>query len=87
MVSTVATPLEAPAEYPYSGCTSVEDERRHRKQRLAAAFRVFSRSGFDEGVAGHITARDPEHPDMFWVSPFGVHFSQIKVSNLDLLRP
>jgi ribulose-5-phosphate 4-epimerase/fuculose-1-phosphate aldolase len=35
-----------------------------------------------EGVAGHITARDPEFLDTFWVNPFGVHFSQIKVSNL-----
>ncbi|HET9731810.1 MAG TPA: class II aldolase/adducin family protein [Acidimicrobiales bacterium] len=61
---------------------SVEDERLHRKQRLAAAFRLFSKFGFDEGVAGHITARDPEHTDRFWVNPFGVHFSQICVSDL-----
>ena len=61
---------------------SLQDERLHRKQRLAAAFRLFSRFGFDEGVAGHITARDPEFTDTFWVNPFGVHFSQIKVSNL-----
>ncbi|MGC5805983.1 class II aldolase/adducin family protein [Ralstonia pseudosolanacearum] len=61
---------------------TVAQERLHRKQRLAAAFRLFSRFGFDEGVAGHITARDPEVPDSFWVNPFGVHFSQVKVSNL-----
>ena len=61
---------------------TVEEERLHRKQRLAGAFRLFSRFGFDEGVAGHITARDPEFTDTFWVNPFGVHFSQIKVSNL-----
>jgi len=61
---------------------SVEDERRHRKQRLAAAFRLFSKAGFDEGVAGHITARDPEFPDTFWVNPFAVHFSLISVSDL-----
>jgi ribulose-5-phosphate 4-epimerase/fuculose-1-phosphate aldolase len=61
---------------------TVEQERLHRKQRLAAAFRLFSKFGFDEGVAGHITARDPEHPETFWVNPFGVHFSQVSVSNL-----
>jgi ribulose-5-phosphate 4-epimerase/fuculose-1-phosphate aldolase len=61
---------------------NLADERLHRKQRLAAGFRIFSKFGFDEGVAGHITARDPEHTDTFWVNPFGVHFSQIKVSNL-----
>jgi ribulose-5-phosphate 4-epimerase/fuculose-1-phosphate aldolase len=61
---------------------TVQEERLHRKQRLAAAFRLFSKFGFDEGVAGHITARDPEFPDTFWVNGFGVHFSQICVSNL-----
>ena len=39
---------------------TLADERLHRKQRLAAGFRLFSKFGFDEGVAGHITARDPE---------------------------
>jgi len=62
------------------------DERRHRKERLAAAFRLFSRFGFDEGVAGHITARDPEHTDCFWVNPFGVHFGRVRVSDLILVN-
>jgi ribulose-5-phosphate 4-epimerase/fuculose-1-phosphate aldolase len=62
--------------------TNVLEERLHRKQRLAAGFRLFSKMGFDEGIAGHITARDPEFPDTFWVNPFGVHFSQVSVSNL-----
>ncbi len=61
---------------------NVEDERLHRKQRLAAAFRMFGRFGFDEGVAGHITARDPEDPERFWVNPFGMNFKHIKVSDL-----
>jgi ribulose-5-phosphate 4-epimerase/fuculose-1-phosphate aldolase len=65
---------------------SVEEERLHRKQRLAAAFRLFSRFGFDEGVAGHITARDPERLDHFWVNPFGMHFGHIRVSDLILVN-
>jgi ribulose-5-phosphate 4-epimerase/fuculose-1-phosphate aldolase len=65
---------------------SVEEERLHRKQRLAAGFRLFSKCGFDEGVAGHITARDPELEDHFWVNPFGMHFSQIRVSDLILVN-
>ncbi|MGH8751462.1 MAG: class II aldolase/adducin family protein, partial [Burkholderiales bacterium] len=65
---------------------SVAEHRRHLKQRLAGAFRLFSKFGFDEGVAGHITARDPEFPDRFWVNPFGVHFSQIKASDLILVN-
>src|SRR4051794_37293294 len=64
---------------------SLEEERRHRKERLAAAFRLFARFGFEEGVAGHITVRDPERPDCFWVNPFGVHFGHIRVSDLILV--
>ena len=63
-----------------------EEERRHRKEKLAGAFRLFSKCGFDEGVAGHITARDPERLDHFWVNPFGMHFSQIRVSDLILVN-
>lgn len=33
------------------------EERAYLKGRLAAAFRIFGQKGFDEGVAGHITAR------------------------------
>jgi ribulose-5-phosphate 4-epimerase/fuculose-1-phosphate aldolase len=65
---------------------NVEDERRHRKQRLAAAFRLFGRLGFSEGTAGHITARDPELPDHFWVNPFGMSFRQIRVKDLLLVN-
>ncbi|MEV5835464.1 class II aldolase/adducin family protein [Nocardia sp. NPDC052112] len=64
---------------------SIEEERLVRKQELAAAFRVFARFGFSEGVAGHITARDPENPSAFWVNPFGMSFSQIRVSDLILV--
>src|SRR4051794_40201408 len=66
--------------------TSVQDERLHRKQRLAAAFRLFGQFGFDEGVAGHITARDPERLDHFWVNPFGMNFKQIRVKDLILVN-
>jgi ribulose-5-phosphate 4-epimerase/fuculose-1-phosphate aldolase len=65
---------------------TAEEERRHRKERLAAAFRLFTLFGFDEGVAGHITVRDPEKPDHFWVNPFGVHFGRIRVSDLVLIN-
>ncbi|WP_102346648.1 class II aldolase/adducin family protein [Bacillus sp. Marseille-P3661] len=65
---------------------SIEEERLYRKTRLAGAFRLFSKFGFDEGLAGHITVRDPEYTDHFWVNPFAVHFSLIKVSDLVLVN-
>ncbi|MFT4862651.1 MAG: ribulose-5-phosphate 4-epimerase/fuculose-1-phosphate aldolase [Pseudohongiellaceae bacterium] len=73
------------AQYP-PRYESVEQERLVRKQRLAATFRLFGKFGFDEGVAGHVTVRDPEHSDHFWVNPFGLSFKQIKVSDLILVN-
>ena len=58
------------------------EERHYLKGRLAGAFRIFGKYGFDEGVAGHITLRDPVDPTTFWVNPFGVAFSMIKRSDL-----
>src|SRR6202047_5197714 len=77
------SPLNLPAPPVFA---TAEEERRHRKQRLAGAYRLFSRFGFDEGVAGHITARDPERLDHFWVNPFGMHFGEIRASDLILVN-
>ncbi|KAH6707939.1 class II aldolase/adducin domain protein [Leptodontidium sp. MPI-SDFR-AT-0119] len=58
------------------------EERKYLKHRLALAFRVFAKFGFCEGVAGHITLRDPVDPKCFWVNPFGLHFSLITADDL-----
>ncbi|CZS97202.1 related to novobiocin biosynthesis protein novR [Rhynchosporium agropyri] len=63
------------------------EERDYQKGRLALAFRIFAKFGFDEGVAGHITLRDPVHPDHFWVNPFGVAWPLLKASDLILVNP
>jgi hypothetical protein len=51
---------------------TVDEERRHRLERLAGVCRVFGRLGYSEGLLGHITVRDPEHADRFWINPIGV---------------
>src|SRR3984885_13835633 len=81
MAVATQNPLNLPAPPKFG---TLAEERLHRKQRLAGAFRLFSRFGFDEGVAGHI--RDPERLDHFWVNPFGMHFGQIRVSDLILVN-
>lgn len=65
--------------------STVAAERQHRKSRLAASYRVFALKGYDHGLAGHITARDPEFPDRFWVAPLGPWFGHIRVSDLVLV--
>lgn len=67
--------------------TDKYEERAYLKGRLALAFRLFGKYGFDEGVAGHITLRDPVSPDHFWVNPFGLAFSEMKSSDLILVNP
>ncbi|MEA3132547.1 MAG: hypothetical protein QOG17_393 [Gammaproteobacteria bacterium] len=65
--------------------TSITEERQHRKSRLAASYRIFALKGYDHSLAGHITARDPEFTDRFWVAPLGPWFGHIRVSDLVLV--
>jgi ribulose-5-phosphate 4-epimerase/fuculose-1-phosphate aldolase len=65
--------------------TTKLEERDFLKFRLAQALRIFGHLGYDEGVAGHITVRDPLKPDCFWVNPFGLHFSLIQAPDLILV--
>ena len=81
----VKNPIEPPPGL-YPTFDSIESERLHLKQRLAGAFRIFGKFGFSEGVAGHITVRDPEHQDCFWVNPFGLSFKRITASDLILVN-
>ncbi|KAJ4370421.1 hypothetical protein N0V83_004939 [Neocucurbitaria cava] len=57
-------------------------QRQWMLEHLAAAFRVFGREGYAEGIAGHISVRDPEFSDRFWINPLAVHFSMMTVSDL-----
>src|SRR5271165_201530 len=80
--------VERPRKFwltPRQRAASFEEERLHRKQRLAATFRLFGRYGYDKGLAGHVTVRDPEFPDRYWINPLGNFFGHIKVSDLQLV--
>ncbi|EWC45451.1 hypothetical protein DRE_00850 [Drechslerella stenobrocha 248] len=60
--------------------------REYFKGRLVLAFRIFAKHGFDEGVAGHITLRDPVEPTSFWVNPFGVAWATLTADDLILVN-
>ena len=83
---SIYQPEQAGLIFPYEKkkFASVAEERRHLKERLVAACRAFALQSFDYGFAGHLTVRDPEHPNLYWTNPMAVHFSQVKVSNLIL---
>jgi len=78
-------PVQAPGAVAVLDAAAVAAQRLRRKRELAAALRLFARYGFDEGAGGHITARDPEHPDSFWINPFGAPFARVRVSDLLLV--
>ncbi|KAG2065646.1 class II aldolase/adducin domain-containing protein [Suillus decipiens] len=62
------------------------EHRAFLKFRLAQAYRIFGKYGFDEGVAGHITVRDPIRPDCYWVNPWDVHFKFMQPEPLLLVN-
>ena len=61
--------------------------RAHRKRRLALAYRVFGAMGWGSLGDGHISARDPERPDCFWLGRYGVPFSYMTTDELVLVGP
>ncbi|MFI6058820.1 class II aldolase/adducin family protein [Streptomyces sp. NPDC051286] len=65
---------------------SAGEERAHRKERLAGALRLFGEYGYEDGVSGHLTARDPEFADCFWVNPFGAPFDVMGPEDLILVN-
>ena len=48
---------------------------------MAGVCRIFGKFGFSEGLLGHVTVRDPEHPDRLWASPLGISFNRIRTSD------
>jgi ribulose-5-phosphate 4-epimerase/fuculose-1-phosphate aldolase len=49
---------------------------------LAAAHRLALRLGLNEGIANHFSARLESNPNRFLVTPSGLHWSEIRASNL-----
>jgi ribulose-5-phosphate 4-epimerase/fuculose-1-phosphate aldolase len=75
-----------PAAYEPEFADAVE-LREHRKRRLALAYRVFGAMGWGTLGDGHISARDPERTDAFWLGRYGVPFAQMTVDDLVLVGP
>lgn len=79
---TDATEMGIPSRPPSA---SASEERHRRKVALVGGYRILSQFGLDEGISGHITARDPEHPDRFWTGRWGRNFGSMTVGDLLLV--
>ena len=53
--------------------------------QLAACYRIFDMLGWVEMIFNHITARVPGPEVRFLINPFGLHYREIKASNLLLI--
>jgi ribulose-5-phosphate 4-epimerase/fuculose-1-phosphate aldolase len=71
-------------ELPIEGTEAL---RAHRKTRLALAYRVFGALRWGHLGDGHISARDPELRDHFWLGAYGVPFHEMTVDDLVLVGP
>jgi len=82
MTDTVEETLSAIQKLAAPEIEDMAAERQRRKERLACGLRTMGRLHLAEGVAGHVTVRDPEFTDRFWVNPFGHNFKLMTVSDL-----
>jgi ribulose-5-phosphate 4-epimerase/fuculose-1-phosphate aldolase len=74
-----ALPIPEPMTHP-----NALVERQHRKRTLVLALRWFAELGHQDGVAGHISVRDPIDTTHFWINPYGRAFEALRTT--DLLR-
>jgi ribulose-5-phosphate 4-epimerase/fuculose-1-phosphate aldolase len=63
------------------------DERLHRQRQCALGYRVFGLMRWGQLGDGHISVRDPEFPDYFWLLRDGVPFEFATVDDLVLVGP
>ena len=66
---------------------TIEAERSHRKRMCALGYRIFGASRWGHLGDGHISARDPELTDHFWLLDWGVPFGEATVDQLVLVGP
>ncbi len=60
----------------------MSDAEWEARQQLASAYRVFDHLGWSEMIYNHITLKVPGEDHSFLINPFGLHFSEVKASNL-----
>ena len=52
------------------------------RQQLAACYRIFDYMGWSEMIYNHITVKLPGEQEHFLINPYGLHYKEVKASNL-----
>ena len=63
----------------------MSDAELQARVQLAACYRIFDMLGWTEAIFNHITLRVPGDEVQFLINPFGLHYSEVKASNLVLI--
>ncbi len=64
-----------------------DEVRAHRKRDAALGYRLLASQHWGDAGDGHISARDPERTDCFWLLRYGVSFHEATVRDLVLVGP
>ena len=70
-----------------SGARDAAQERERRKAEVALGYRLLAANKWGDAGDGHISARDPERTDCFWMLRYGPSYHQVRVSDLVLVGP
>ncbi len=63
----------------------MRNDIRQARIDLAAAFRLAVRHGLSEGICNHFSLMLPSSEELFLINPYGLHWSEIRASDLLLL--
>ena len=66
---------------------SAEEVRQERKIDVALGYRIFGALRWGDLGDGHISARDPEQEDCFWMLRYGISYHKARVSDLVMVGP
>ncbi len=64
-----------------------EEIRARRKRDVALGYRLLAAQHWGDLGDGHISGRDPEREDCFWLLRYGVPYQEARVSDLILVAP
>jgi ribulose-5-phosphate 4-epimerase/fuculose-1-phosphate aldolase len=70
-----------------SGGRAAAQERERRKIEVALGYRLLAVNKWGDAGDGHISARDPERRDCFWMLRYGPSYHEARVSDLVLVGP
>ena len=70
-----------------SGGRTASQERARRKMEVALGYRLLAANKWGDAGDGHISARDPERRDCFWLLRYGPSYHTARVSDLVLVGP